>query len=181
MPPKVFKNRIKASFSWISSIALKPRSSSRESGSSAINRSMSFNDSSALRRFPSSHSMYPQHQQKTSSIQRLIQTFEDQNRQNFEEFQRINSEMRRKLENSVHQEETLRDLLRLRQERIRQQDASLKHQADLEKRLENANRKMQNMLKDLQFRETDINRQQAEYDSLERRHEAECRKAEEVR
>lgn len=46
----------------------------------------------------------------------------------------------------MHEEETLRDLLRLRQEKIRQQEILLKNQVDMEKRLEHANRRLQDMV-----------------------------------
>lgn len=63
---------------------------------------MSFNDSLGLRRSlaQSMGSLVAQGRQQASSsggrssIQRLIDTFETENRRHFEEFQRINSELR---------------------------------------------------------------------------------------
>ncbi|KAI6223754.1 Viral A-type inclusion protein [Aphelenchoides fujianensis] len=164
-------------------------SSANQGGAFGVNRSMSFNDSLALRRsFPSASTIggmsgayyLPQRTVK-SSVQRLIDTFENENRRHFEEFQRINSELRRKLQNSINQEEHLQELLRLCQEKIRQQEILVKNQADSEKRLENANRRIQDLLKDVQLREADTIRQQGDLEALQRRHEAECRKAEEVK
>ncbi|KAI6186992.1 RING-type domain-containing protein [Aphelenchoides besseyi] len=166
------------------------RSSSSDRHTHGVNRSMSFNDSFALRRsFPSASSTlgqlsgtyYSPQRTVKSSVQRLIDTFENENRRHFEEFQRINNELRRKLQNSINQEEHLQELLRLSQDKIRQQEVLVKSQSDSEKRLENANRRIQDLLKDIQLREADIIRQQGDYDALQRRHDAECRKAEEVR
>ncbi|CAD5230948.1 unnamed protein product [Bursaphelenchus xylophilus] len=156
-----------------------------------VHRSQSLKN---LRRFPSATSLhrsldyslpdYSHHSSKVqvkSSIQRLIDTFENENRRHFEEFQQINHELRRKLENSLNENESLRDLLKLRDEKIRQQEVLFKNYGEIEKRLENANRRIQDNLKDIQLREADIVRQQRDYEALQRRHDAEMRKADEVR
>ncbi|CAD5225663.1 unnamed protein product [Bursaphelenchus okinawaensis] len=157
-----------------------------------VHRSQSLKN---LRRQPSSKSLhrsldlhqdhsFGHHSAKTqvkSSIQRLIDTFENENRRHFEEFQQINHELRRKLENSFNETENLKDMLRLRDEKIRQQEVIFKNYGEMEKRLENANRRIQDHLKDVQLREADILRQQRDYETLQRRHDAEMRKTEEIK
>lgn len=74
----------------------------RSSQNSGVNRSMSFNDSLGMRR-SLAQSMNSLNAGVTttrgqssgkSSVQRLIDTFENENRRHSEEFHRINSELR---------------------------------------------------------------------------------------
>ncbi|KAH7730872.1 inhibitor of apoptosis protein [Aphelenchoides avenae] len=72
-------------------------------------------------------------------------------------------------------------MVKIKEEKIHQQESLLHNQSDLEKRLDFANRRMEDLVKELQIREAEITSHIADYDILQRHCDTERRKAEEMR
>ncbi|KAI1723516.1 zinc finger, c3HC4 type (RING finger) domain-containing protein [Ditylenchus destructor] len=170
---------------------------------SNVNRSVSFNDSnitkhripgtsigrtpshcSALRRYLADQHLVNNNiiiSQPKSSVQRLIDTFENENRRHFEEFQRINDELRKKLEANMLEEERLRTQLKDKESKILYLDEQVKDKTELEKMLENANRRGEHLSKELELREAELSKHIADLSQLRRHFETESRKADEIK
>ncbi|KAI1723075.1 zinc finger, c3HC4 type (RING finger) domain-containing protein [Ditylenchus destructor] len=170
---------------------------------SNVNRSVSFNGNnitkhripgtsigrtpshcSALRRYLADQHLVNNNiiiSQPKSSVQRLIDTFENENRRHFEEFQRINDELRKKLEANVLEEERLRTQLKEKESTIVCLDEQMKDKTELEKMLENANRRGEHLKKELELREAELNKHIADLSQLRRHFETENRKADEIK